>query len=341
MGDLRALNAEWLRSVAGPILSGAASNGDRATRLLRGKTLIDRFRADTAQLDAYFAVRYRTDATRRDAAIRNTTLVTALAIAVILVEILAFGVLLTRMTHELDRERGFVEYLQSAASVRLVAPQHLAVGTTYRSATRGTRIGGDVFDVYKLDENRTLIVIGDVSGKGLTAAVDTTFVRFALRTLASEGLAADDVVRRFDALYRDASATPEAFVTLFAGIHDRSSATLAYVNAGHEACWVRRGKRVEQLPPTGPIVGLGGLPFASAQTPLGTGDLLVLATDGLTEARDARGTMVPIEQVTAWIGGAPDRTPQALVDALLASVTRFARRRITDDLAVLAVAPLP
>ena len=337
--DLRALNAEWLRTVAEPIVAGAGTEGGH--RLLRGKALIDRFRAEIAPLRDYFAVRNRTESERRDTAIRTTSVVSVLAIAVIVVEIVAFGMLISRMTRELDRERGFVEFLQSAASVRLVAPQHLAVGTTYRSATRGARIGGDVFDVYALDEDRTLIVIGDVSGKGLTAAVDTTFVRFALRTLASEGLAPDEIVRRFDALYRDANPSPESFVTLFAGIHDRRASTLAYVNAGHEACWVRRGPRVELLAPTGPIVGLGELAFAGASVPLGAGDLLVLATDGLTEARDPRGGFMPIEQVSAWIAGAPDRTPQALVDAVVANVTRYARSRITDDLAVLAVAPLP
>ncbi|HWT04941.1 MAG TPA: PP2C family protein-serine/threonine phosphatase, partial [Xanthomonadales bacterium] len=335
---LRRMNAEWLRTVADPIIAGA--RGQNAL-LLHGKGLIDRFRRDVAPIDEHFTQRYHAAIARRDATIRTTTLVSLMAIAVIALEIVVFGAVIARMRHELDRERGFVETLQSAASVRLVPPPHLAIGTAYRSATRGTRVGGDVYDVYRLDPDRTLIVVGDVSGKGLAAAVDTTFVRYAVRALASEGLAPDDVVNRFDDLYRCANPAPESFVTLFAGVHDRRTGTLEYVNAGHEACWVRRGTAVIMLPPTGPIVGIGGVPFGGARTTLAAGDILVLATDGLTEARDPQGRFVPIERVTEWIAKAPARTPQALVDGLLDVVKRYTRGRITDDLAILAVEPLP
>jgi CHASE3 domain sensor protein len=335
---LRQVNAEWLRTVADPILAGA--HGQDAL-LLKGKTLIDRFRRDVVPIDDHFTQRYHVAIARRDATIRTTTAVSLMAIAVIAIEVMVFGAVIARMRYELDRERGFVETLQSAASVRLVAPPHLALGTAYRSATRGARIGGDVYDVYRLDSDRALIVIGDVSGKGLAAAVDTTFVRYALRALASEDLAIDDVVRRFDDLYRCANPAPESFVTLFAGVHDRRTSALDYVNAGHEACWVRRGAAVTLLPPTGPVIGVGELPFAAARTTLAEHDVLVLATDGLTEARDPQGRFVPIERVTEWIAQAPVRTPQQLVDALLAVVQRYTRGRITDDLAILAVEPLP
>ncbi|MEO7040326.1 MAG: SpoIIE family protein phosphatase [Candidatus Elarobacter sp.] len=339
LDDLRRVNAEWLRTIA-PIVSG--KRHDEAL-LLQGKTQIDRFRHDLDPITRRFSERYRHDIERRDRTIATTTAVALLAIAVIALEVIVFAIVVARMRFELDRERGFVETLQTAASVRLVSPAHLAVGSVYRSATRGTRIGGDVYDVYRLGADRTLLVVGDVSGKGLAAAVDTTFVRFALRTLASGGIQPHEMVRRFDALYRDANGAPEAFVTMFVGVHDRRTGSLAYANAGHEACWVRRGDGVTILPPTGPIVGLGifeGLHFGLGSTPLAVGDTLVLATDGLTEARDPQRRVVPIEDVTAWIAGADARTPQALVDALLTGVKRYTRGRITDDLAILAVRPL-
>ena len=337
IGNLRRLNDEWLRMVALPIVDGAH---DQDARLLHGKALIDRFRAEIAPLNARFAQRYHASIARRDATIRTTTNVSVLAIAVIALEIVVFGVAIARMRYELDRERGFVETLQSAASVRMVAPPHLALGTAYRSATRGARVGGDVYDVYRLDPDRALILVGDVSGKGLPAAVDTTFVRYAMRALTSEGLAPADVVRRFDELYRRANGAPESFVSLFAGVHDRRTGVLEYVNAGHEACWTRRGTAVTRLPPTGPVVGVGGLPFAAARTALAPGDTLVLATDGLTEARDPQGRFASAEGVAKWIAQAPAGTPQQLVDTLLAVVQRYTRGRITDDLAILAVEPL-
>jgi serine phosphatase RsbU (regulator of sigma subunit) len=95
------------------------------------------------------------------------------------------------------------------------------------------------------------------------------------------------------------------------------------------------------LAPTGPVIGVGGLAFAAARTPLPNGDMLVLATDGVTEARDPQGRFIPIDSVTAWIAAADASTPQALVDRLLEAVMRFTRGRIADDLAILAVEPLP
>ncbi len=252
-----------------------------------------------------------------------------------------FALVIARIQHELDRERRLVETLQSVMSGRLVPPPHLALGSAYRSATRGTRVGGDVYDVYRLDPERTLLLIGDVSGKGLLAAVDTTFVRYAVRALAAEGHPPELVAARFDALYRDADGPPESFVTLFVAIHDRRDDSLVYVNAGHEACWVRRGARLEPLAPTGPLIGLAGLgapAFAARRTVLGPGDLLVLATDGLTEARDPAGGLVPAQRVRDWILAADASSPQRLVDGLLAALTRYCRGRIGDDLALLAVA---
>lgn len=338
LAELHRVNGEWLRTVAQPILAGAH---DQDARLLHGKRLIDRFRRLAESLDAHYSARYAGAVARREQTIRTTTLVGVLAIAVIALEIIVFGAVIARMRRELDRERGFAETLQSAASVRLVAPPHLAIGTAYRSATRGTRIGGDVYDVYRLDADRTLLVVADVSGKGLTAAVDTTFVRYAVRALASEGLTPQAIVTRFDDLYRCANPPPESFVTLFAGVHDRRDGSVEYVNAGHEACWVRRGTAVAVLPPTGPIVGLGGIPFAAATTQLHAGELLVLATDGLTEARDARGGIAGIVRATEWVAQARARTPQELADDLVTAVTRYTRGRISDDLAILVVEPLP
>jgi sigma-B regulation protein RsbU (phosphoserine phosphatase) len=246
------------------------------------------------------------------------------------------------MQQALDREHAVVETLQSAAAGRLVAPEHLLVGSVYRSATRGARVGGDAYDVYRLDADRTLLVVGDVSGKGVTAAVDTTFMRYALRALASEISEPERIMSRFDALYRSADAAPEAFISLFVGIHDRRDGSLAYANAGHEACWIRHGSQLELLAPTGAVVGVTGLgapPFGAARTTLEKGSVLVLATDGLTEARDRAGNFITEDQVRSWILEGDQDNPQRLVDSLLTDVTRFRRGRAGDDLALLAVTP--
>lgn len=335
--ELGRLNDEWIETVAVPVI---ANRGDSLRRQERGKRLIERFRADLVPIEAAFERRFAAAIARRNATIRRNVMATIVATGAIALELIVFGIVIALMRRELDRERSFVVTLQSATAGRLVPPHHLAIGSAYRSATRGALVGGDVYDVYRIDGDRTLLVVGDISGKGLTAAVDTTFVRFALRTLASEHASLADVATRFDALYAAADPAPETFVTLFAGVHDRRDASLVYANMGHEACWIRRGDALEQLAPTGPIVGLGGMQFAQARTTLRPGDTLLLATDGLTEARDPDGGFVPAERVRTWIAQADASTPQRLVDGIIGAVTRYVRGRISDDLAVLAVTPL-
>jgi CHASE3 domain sensor protein len=334
--QLRVINATWLHEVAEPVAAGKPLDSAHARR---GKQLIDSFRSLIVPIERRLDVRYRERVATREATIKLGTLSAIAAIGLIALGVIVFAFVIARMRGELDRDRAVVESLQTAVSARLVPPQHLRIGTAYRSATRGARVGGDVYDVYRLDDDRTLLVVGDVSGKGLTAAVDTMFVRFALRALASESLTPDDIVERFDRLYRDANSAPESFVTLFVGIHDRRDGSLTYVNAGHEACWIRRESTLRMISPTGPIVGLGGFPFAAAATSLGAGDLLILATDGLTEARDPDGGFIPAERLNGWLERADAGDPQRFVDEIASAVTRYTRGKIIDDLALLAVAP--
>jgi serine phosphatase RsbU (regulator of sigma subunit) len=325
-----------MRRFAEPIIAGVSSDSMR--RAIEGKLLIDRFRADLVPIRNALDERYRQQIVARDRAIAKTSDAALIATAVIALELVVFAIVIARIQRELDRERGVVETLQRAASGRLVAPPHLAIGTAYRSATRGTSVGGDVYDVYRIDEQHTLLVVGDVSGKGVTAAVDTTFVRYALRALAAEHHGAAEIVRRFDALYRAADRPPESFVSLFVGVHQRDG-TMTYANAGHGACWVRRGKAIEELKPTGPVVGIGGLMFKQASAMLRPGELLILATDGLTEARAPDGGFVPSDDVQGWLLEADVSNPQRYVDTLISAVTRYVHGRISDDLAVLTVTP--
>ena len=333
--DMRRVNATWLREIAEPVAAGKPLDRNRS---VEGKVLTDRFRADIVPIRGNLDKRYAAAIARRDGTIRTATAAAIGATAVIALEVLFFITIIAQMRHELDRDRGVVEALQNAASARLVTPPHLRVAAAYRSATRGARVGGDVYDVYRLDDHRTLILVADVSGKGLTAAVDTTFVRYAMRALASESLAPDEIVRRFDVLYREANLAPESFVSLFVGIHDRRDASLSYTNAGHEACWIRRSAEVVMLEPTGGIVGLG-LPFAAARTRLAPGEMLILATDGLTEARSPERQFVGAETLARWLAEADPSDPQRFADTILAHVARFTRGRIIDDLALLAVSP--
>jgi CHASE3 domain sensor protein len=333
---LRATNAAWLHEVAEPVLRGTPY-----TRALarRGKALIDRFRAQLVPIQSEFDERYTQTLNRRNMLVRVTTGIGVAAVSVIAIGLVIIAVFYSRLRDELGRDRAIVEALQNIASTRLVVPAQLDAGVAYRSATRGARVGGDVYDLFRLDDERTLLVVGDVSGKGLTAAIDTTFVRYSVRALAGEALGPSAIVTRFDALYRGAALAPEAFVSLFVAIHDSRTGTLDYANAGHEAAWIRRGAALQRLDPTGPICGIGGFPFGQARASLAIDDLLVLATDGLTEARTPRGGFVTTATVEDWLTQLPAPSAQLFVDGLLAELQRFTRHHTIDDVAILVVRP--
>jgi len=111
---------------------------------------------------------------------------------------------------------------------------------------------------------------------------------------------------------------------LFVGIFDAHSGTLAYANCGHEAAYVRRAGELERLAPTSSIVGIDPIAtFVTATTHIGARETLVLATDGLTEARDPQRKFLDMREIERWIATAPDATPQELVDNLATRVRRW------------------
>jgi CHASE3 domain sensor protein len=286
LDDAERANATWLAAVARPVLMHKATIAE----VPAGKALTDRVRRDVETIDTRLAADYAFWSRKRDAILRTAFAVAVAANVVIIVELLIFAAVVIRMRREIDRDRDVINALQDATESTLHDHPAFDVGSAYFSATEGTRVGGDVFDVYRLDATSAMIVIGDVSGKGVEAAVDTTLIRYGLRAFAAESRDTGDIVTRFNALYAAAEKPLEAFVVLFVGIFDGRNNTLQYTSAGHEAAFVRRSGDLEQLPPTNTIAGIDPAAiFTGRIVSVGPADTIVLATDGLTEARDPRG----------------------------------------------------
>ena len=105
--------------------------------------------------------------------------------------VLVFGLLAilfnayrSRLNRELEEERTITEILQRAFRSESVPLPHCEVGSAYLSATSHVAVGGDVFDVYRLSATRALVLIADISGKGVDAAVLTAFIKFMIRAIA-------------------------------------------------------------------------------------------------------------------------------------------------------------
>lgn len=184
-----------------------------------------------------------------------------------------------------ERERRVSDTLQRALLPDfLPTVPGLAFSATYSPGLSEARVGGDWYDAFELGDGRIVVSIGDVTGRGLQAAVIMGKMRQAIKTLA---LYESDPSRLLDIVDRELKRSdPEALVTALVGVFDSVQSTLAYATAGHPPPFVRYPDGVvEALPARGLPLGLRGsveTPTATVRLPVGS--IVVLYTDGLTES---------------------------------------------------------
>lgn len=187
----------------------------------------------------------------------------------------------------LEKERLERELDLAAEIQRQLLPKSLPRIDGYEFAgwSRPARhVGGDYYDVRQGSDGGVHLVLGDVSGKGMPAALLVSTLHSALRLLLGARPFDADLVASLNRHVAEAS-TSNRFITLAAARLDPAAATLRYVNAGHNPpLIVRRGGAVEELPPGGMPLGIfGAARYEAAEVELGTGDLLCIFSDGITE----------------------------------------------------------
>src|SRR3954452_263729 len=159
-------------------------------------------------------------------------------------------------------------------------------GTTRPANT----VGGDFYDVLPLPDGQIIIALGDVAGKGSPAALLMALLLAVLRTLVDERLAPPALVERLNV--QIARHTPASrFITLFYAVYTPSTGDLVYVNAGQNPPLVRRlDGSYERLTSTGVALGMfEGSRFGAERTAIHPGELLILYSDGITEAENPAG----------------------------------------------------
>ena len=218
-----------------------------------------------------------------------------------------------------------------------------ALATCYRPAGDGTEIGGDFYDLFRLDADTWGLVIGDVSGKGAEAAAITALTRYTLRTLASAEEPPSRTLAELNTRLL-AETTVEQYCTLVYAVARRRPRSLevTLALAGHyPPLLYRRGGRPEQVGELGTALGLVPDPeLHDRHTLLAEGDSLWLFTDGLAEARHGPELFGP-ERAAAVLDRSADRPLDERMAALVEEVHRFRGGRLDDDLAVLAVEVAP
>ncbi len=214
----------------------------------------------------------------------------------------------------------------------------LALAANYRAGLEEAQVGGDYYDAFTLPDGRVALVIADVSGKGLSAAVQTATVKYSLRAFATEAAAPGLVMTRLNKmLCGDLAGLGDHFVTLFYAVFEPATGRLSWTSAGHETMMIKRqagGSRL--LDANGPILGLADHAYGQEIDMLAPGESLILYTDGLTEARDAERALLDIDGVRALVEAAPaEAWPGALAAHLQQAAMRWTGGRPQDDMALL------
>ncbi|HMK91976.1 MAG TPA: GAF domain-containing SpoIIE family protein phosphatase, partial [Thermoleophilia bacterium] len=236
------------------------------------------------------------------------------------------------------RQHGIAEALQTDMASAAVDAPGVDVGQVYVPSPGAGRIGGDFYDVFALDDGRLAFLLGDVVGRGLTAASKNAMVRSTVRALVVVQPDPAVVLRRAgDALSRQFALGE--FATAVFGVLDPRSGLLEVAVAGHPLPLVasrERAARPLEMEPTLPL-GLGPSPAAATRRlGLRPGETLLLFTDGAYEARRGDDFFGEERLLAAFARAAGLPAAQAVADAVLAEVKDYAGD-IGDDLALLAL----
>jgi serine phosphatase RsbU (regulator of sigma subunit) len=161
-------------------------------------------------------------------------------------------------------------------------------------------IGGDYFDILRIDDHRLAVIIADVSGHGLPTGLRMVMIKAALVILVEEAKAPHEILRRLDAMVRDEQ---RIFVTATIGIVDVRTGELELTNAGHPPTYLIRDGEVEEILLPGNPLGTLGETYGHKLVELHSGDHVVWLSDGLIEATNGAGEPFGYERVRESLAG--------------------------------------
>jgi PAS domain S-box-containing protein len=230
-----------------------------------------------------------------------------------------------------------VELQRSLLPARLPDIPGAELVATYRPAVAGTMVGGDFYDVVAVGDDRWVIAVGDVAGKGPPAAALTAALRYTIRSSALRSDPLTETVRlASDALRETALEDERHFATLIlAGLTQNGAAQhVELARAGHPpALVVRAGGRFERHEPEGSLLGLDRpTPITIGYTTLTAGDTIVLVTDGVTEAWPTEGGY---EQAVATVVSQAGDDLRGAIDRLARAAAE--QRSRADDIAIVVL----
>ena len=201
-------------------------------------------------------------------------------------------------------------------------------------------VGGDLYDVVKLDENRVVITVGDVCDKGVPASLFMAITQTIMRLVVRSGQDLQAEIGSANSLLV-ANNRERMFTTLFCGVLEVPSGMLTYCNCGHNAPLILRadGSTFESLRICGPPLGVKDkISYVPRSIELAKGDVLLLYTDGVTEAETAQKAQFGLERLQQAVRDTRGQPARSVVEHVFQSVTQFTKGAPqSDDITCVAV----
>ena len=199
-------------------------------------------------------------------------------------------------------------------------------------------VGGDFYDAVSMPDQRVAYLLGDISGKGVSAAMVMSTVLRDIHSELAKGGTAGEILSRFNVSLCK-TASKGMFVSLILMILDQHTGEMEIANAGHPPpVLLQQQQSVQQRGASGPPAGIiTDIQYACEAFALQPQEMILLYSDGITEARNELRRMVGVKRLLAWLDKAPD-SPQACIDFLVSEVQQYiGQAEQADDITLLAL----
>lgn len=257
----------------------------------------------------------------------------------------AFNQMITRINRDrkvaIEQERVAKEIEVASQIQKALLPKRLPelpwleLDAYYKSASQ---VGGDLYDVMEVGDNKYCLVIADVSGKGIPASMVMSMLRTVLRIYSQGQTSAKKVLLKTNAYLKD-NIPPGIFITAFVILYEADKKVMTAVSAGHNPMLYRNGKsgKIERINPGGMPLGMPGKSeddFARSlkevKLEIGKGDTFLLYTDGVTETSDSEGVQFGIERLLETFDGVTMSLNGNSVSKLSSKIIRKLRKYSGD-----------
>ncbi len=196
----------------------------------------------------------------------------------------------------------------------------------YAAMDPAKEVGGDFYDFFMVDQTHLAVVMADVSGKGVPAALFMVIGKTLIKDHTLPGRDLGEVFSQVNRLLCEANSEG-LFITAFEGVLDLKTGELCYVNAGHEMPFVGRagGFEAQKIRPGFVLAGMEGVRYRAGSLTLQPGDKLFQYTDGVTEATDAGNNLYGMERLSEALNAHASESPQQICAAVRADIDAFVK----------------